>query len=210
MIAIILVVFFGTLLAGIPIGVAVAATSVSCVLMFPNMPISAEYIYRCLCTALDSTTLLAVPMFILSGNLMAKGGISKKLYDFFAYFVGNKTGGMPIAAIITCLFYGAISGSGPATVAAVGAMGYHFGNAISMKEAVSLCPGDLLCMGNVNPATFTFGTPESIYQETQTVMEACCGWPHFVISSGCDIPPIAKWENIDAFYKAAADFYAAR
>ncbi len=122
MIAIILVVFFGTLLAGIPIGVAVAATSVSCVLMFPNMPISAEYIYRCLCTALDSTTLLAVPMFILSGNLMAKGGISKKLYDFFAYFVGNKTGGMPIAAIITCLFYGAISGSAPATVAAVGAM----------------------------------------------------------------------------------------
>lgn len=122
MIAIILVVFFGTLLAGIPIGVAVAATSVSCVLMFPNMPISAEYIYRCLCTALDSTTLLAVPMFILSGNLMAKGGISKKLYDFFAYFVGNKTGGMPIAAIITCLFYGAISGSRPATVAAVGAM----------------------------------------------------------------------------------------
>ncbi len=92
----------------------------------------------------------------------------------------------------------------------VGAKGYHFGNAISMKEAVSLCPGDLLCMGNVNPATFTFGTPESIYQETQTVMEACCGWPHFVISSGCDIPPIAKWENIDAFYKAAADFYAAR
>ena len=92
----------------------------------------------------------------------------------------------------------------------VGAKGYHFGNAISMKEAVSRCPGDLLCMGNVDPATFTFGTPESIYRETQAVMEACCGWPHFVISSGCDIPPIAKWENIDAFYKAAADFYAER
>jgi C4-dicarboxylate transporter DctM subunit len=53
---------------------------------------------------------------------MAQGGISKKLFDFFSYFIGNKTAGLPIATIITCLFYGAISGSGPATVAAVGAM----------------------------------------------------------------------------------------
>ncbi|MCI8525426.1 MAG: methyltransferase [Oscillospiraceae bacterium] len=92
----------------------------------------------------------------------------------------------------------------------VGAKGYHFGNAISMAEAVSKCPGGLLCMGNVNPATFTFGTPEDIARETRSVMDACCHAPHFVISSGCDIPPIAKWENIDAFYRAAADFYAGK
>jgi C4-dicarboxylate transporter DctM subunit len=73
-------------------------------------------------TALDSYSLLAIPLFILSGNIMAKGGISRKLFDFFSYFIGNKTAGLPIAAIITCLFYGAISGSGPATVAAVGSM----------------------------------------------------------------------------------------
>lgn len=91
----------------------------------------------------------------------------------------------------------------------VGAQGYHFGNAISMKEAVKMCPSDLLCMGNVNPATFTFGTPEKIYEETQTVMKDCCEYPNFVISSGCDIPPIAKWDNVDAFYQAAKDFYAA-
>lgn len=53
---------------------------------------------------------------------MAEGGISKKLFDVFAYFVGNKTGGMPCAVIITCLFYGAISSSGAATAAAIGAM----------------------------------------------------------------------------------------
>ncbi len=92
----------------------------------------------------------------------------------------------------------------------VGAKGYHFGNAISMKEAVSLCPDHLLCMGNVNPATFTFGAPDTIREETLNVMRECCHAPNFVISSGCDIPPIAKWENIDAFYQAAADFYAAR
>lgn len=122
MIGVIVVVFFGTLLVGIPIGVAVGATAISCVLLNPGMPVSTEYIFRSMVTALDSTTLLAVPLFILSGNLMAKGGISEKLFDFFAYFVGDKTGGLPIAAIVTCLFYGAISGSGPATVAAVGAM----------------------------------------------------------------------------------------
>lgn len=122
MIGIIFAVFFGTLLIGIPIGIAVCLSSIVCVLMNPALPISLEYLFRSLVTSLDSTTLLAVPLFILSGNLMAKGGISAKLFDVFSYFVGDKTAGLPIAAIITCLFYGAISGSGPATVAAVGAM----------------------------------------------------------------------------------------
>ena len=53
---------------------------------------------------------------------MATGGLSKKLFDVFAVFIGKVKGGMPSAVIVTCLFYGAISGSGPATCAAVGAM----------------------------------------------------------------------------------------
>ena len=53
---------------------------------------------------------------------MAEGGISRRLFNFFAYFVGRIPGGVPCAAILTCLFYGAISGSGPATTAAVGSM----------------------------------------------------------------------------------------
>ena len=70
----------------------------------------------------NSTPILAVPLFILGGVIMAEGGISKKLFNFFAYFVGRFTGGVPCAVVLTCLFYGAISGSGPATTAAVGAM----------------------------------------------------------------------------------------
>jgi len=70
----------------------------------------------------NSTPILAVPLFILGGVIMAKGGISRKLFNFFAYFAGHFTGGLPCAVIMTCLFYGAISGSGPATTAAVGAM----------------------------------------------------------------------------------------
>ena len=70
----------------------------------------------------DSTPILAVPLFILGGVIMAKGGISRRLFNFFSYFIGNVPGGLPCASIITCLFYGAISGSGPATTAAVGGM----------------------------------------------------------------------------------------
>lgn len=70
----------------------------------------------------NSTPILAVPLFILGGIIMAEGGISKKLFNFFAYFVGRLRGGVPCAVVLTCLFYGAISGSGPATTAAVGAM----------------------------------------------------------------------------------------
>ncbi len=74
----------------------------------------------------DSTPILAVPLFILAGVIMAEGGISRKLFNVFAYFVGKLTGGLPCAVIMTCLFYGAISGSGPATTAAVGAMAIPF------------------------------------------------------------------------------------
>ena len=70
----------------------------------------------------NSTPILAVPLFILGGVIMAEGGISKRLFNVFAYFVGRFPGGVPCAVILTCLFYGAISGSGPATTAAVGAM----------------------------------------------------------------------------------------
>ena len=90
----------------------------------------------------------------------------------------------------------------------VGAKGYHFGNAIDMQKAAEACPPDILCMGNVRPAAFVFDEPSSIYEQTQQVMQACCQYPNYVISSGCDIPPIAKWANIDAFERAARDFYA--
>lgn len=74
----------------------------------------------------DSTPILAVPLFILAGVIMSEGGISKKLFNVFAYIVGGIPGGLPCAAIITALFYGAISGSGPATCAAVGTMAIPF------------------------------------------------------------------------------------
>ncbi|MFV8829843.1 TRAP transporter large permease [Alkalihalobacterium sp. APHAB7] len=87
-----------------------------------DISVNLSYIVRNMVSSLDSYPLLAVPLFILSGTIMAKGGMSERLFNVFIYMFGNRTAGIPIAAITTCLFYGAISGSSPATVAAVGAM----------------------------------------------------------------------------------------
>ena len=77
-----------------------------------------------------------------------------------------------------------------------------------MEEIMEKMPSDTICLGNVDPAgQFRNGTPESIREETMNVMERCCRYPNFVISSGCDVPPMSSWENIDAFYSAVNEFY---
>ena len=71
-------------------------------------------------TATDSFTLLAVPLFMVAGNLMETGGISRRLINFCNSILGSLPGGLGMAAVLTCMFFAAISGSGPATVAAIG------------------------------------------------------------------------------------------
>ncbi len=89
-----------------------------------------------------------------------------------------------------------------------GAAAYHFGNAVSMEDMLRQMPGDVLTMGNVDPVSaIRNGTPEKVRQDTLAIMEACCKYPNFLISSGCDIPPAAPWENIDAFFAAVEEFY---
>lgn len=89
-----------------------------------------------------------------------------------------------------------------------GASGCHFGNAVSMEELLEKIPENTLVMGNVDPAgVFRSGTPEDVRRETMKLMDACCRYPNFVVSSGCDIPPAAPWENIHAFFDAVEQFY---
>lgn len=86
----------------------------------------------------------------------------------------------------------------------LGALGYHFGDAINMLDILPQAPEDVLVMGNISPAnSFRGGTPESIAAETKQLIENCSAFSNFVISSGCDIPPQSPWENIDAFFQAA-------
>ena len=115
------IVFLVAIAVSVPIGIAMIMGSAAPIFLMDKGGSIAQILNNTFSGA-NSTPILAVPLFILGGVIMAEGGISKRLFNFFAYFVGRFSGGIPCAVILTCLFYGAISGSGPATTAAVGAM----------------------------------------------------------------------------------------
>lgn len=90
----------------------------------------------------------------------------------------------------------------------IGAKAYHFGNAIDMRDILPKMPSDVLVMGNIDPVDqFKDGTAKSIREETSKLLEDLEGYNNFVISSGCDIPPMANWDNIDSFFDAVGDYY---
>lgn len=116
------VIMFGSfgllLLLSVPIGIALALSSIATLLYAQDMPL--EFLAQGLVTSVDSFPIMAVPFFILAGEIMGKGGLSKRLIKVAESIVGNIAGGFAMTTIITCFFFAAISGSGPATVAAVG------------------------------------------------------------------------------------------
>ena len=73
-------------------------------------------------SSVDSFPLMAIPLFVLTGALMEGGGLARRLINFVEAFIGQFTGGLAMAGIITCAFFGAISGSALATVAAIGSI----------------------------------------------------------------------------------------
>lgn len=95
------------------------------------------------------------------------------------------------------------------SILSIGAAAYHFGNAIDMLDVLQKVPDDTICMGNIDPAgEFRGGTPDSMREATLNLLKKCSGYKNFVLSSGCDIPPLSKWENIDAFFAAAQEYAA--
>ena len=110
------------IIMGVPLVITLITATLAPGLVNPDFAGNAQFVMRAIIGGGDNTGILAAPLFILSGIIMAKGGISKKIFNVFAYFLGRVPGGMPCAVVVTCLFYGAISGSGTATCAAVGAM----------------------------------------------------------------------------------------
>ena len=117
--AILFITFFIFLLMGIPIAICLGLASI-CAIIYSGTSLSivATNMY----SGISKFLLLAIPFFVLSGNIMAKAGISKRLIKFVNTCVGHKRGGIAIVCVIVSCFFGAISGSGPATVAALGAV----------------------------------------------------------------------------------------
>lgn len=85
----------------------------------------------------------------------------------------------------------------------------HLGNAIDIEEALKIVPERIMVMGNVDPANvFRMGTPEIVRNATQSLLEQCSVYPHFAISSGCDLPPTTPLENLDVYFDTVAAFYS--
>ena len=128
------------LLLSVPVAISIGLSSAFMVFMDGTPP---TVIIQRLFTTIDSFTLLAVPFFILAGGLMEKGGISKRIVDFSYSLVASMTGGLGMVSVLACMFFASISGSGVATVAAIGtimipamvAKGYDKGFASSTVAA---------------------------------------------------------------------------
>lgn len=118
------IVLFVTLLVflilNVPVGIAIGLSALSAVMVNPRMTDS--FVVSQLIAGSDSFPLMAIPLFILAGELMAAGGVSKRILNVCNVFFGRATGGLAIVTVVVCMFFAAVSGSGPATVAAVGSM----------------------------------------------------------------------------------------
>ena len=95
------------------------------------------------------------------------------------------------------------------SIMTTGCAAYHFGNAVDMeRDIIPNVSADTVVMGNIDPAgTLRMGTPGKVREETLALLGRCSKYPNFVLSSGCDIPPMTPWENIDAFFAASDEFY---
>jgi C4-dicarboxylate transporter, DctM subunit len=117
-IALLFISLFVFLLIGVPVAIALGASALVTIYFTTTLPLT--IMTQKAFTALDSFPLLAIPFFMLAGVVMGKGGVSKRLLTLATMLVGWMVGGLAMVTVVTCMFFAAISGSGPATVAAIG------------------------------------------------------------------------------------------
>lgn len=105
---------------GVPIAISLGLSTLATVICAETLPI--EYLAQTAFTSIDSFPIMAIPFFIAAGVFMGAGGLSQRLLALADEMLGGLYGGMALVTVATCMFFGAISGSGPATVAAIGAL----------------------------------------------------------------------------------------
>ncbi len=113
--------FFIMIILRVPISVALGASSLICLCII-HVPLT--IIGQRMFTAIDSFGIMAVPFFVLGGNLMAAGGISRKLTELSSALLGFIRGGIAMGGVLACGFFASLSGSSPATVISIGSMLY--------------------------------------------------------------------------------------
>ena len=113
------VTFVACLLLAVPIATAMGISSIVAILV-AGMP--ETFLVQVMFEALNSFPLIAIPLFILAGGIMERGGLSQRIVDIFMPLIGKTYGGLAIVTVLACMFFAAISGSGPPTVAAIGSI----------------------------------------------------------------------------------------
>lgn len=113
-------VMFGLMFLGVPIAVSIYIAML--VLIGMNPVTTTNFIAQTLYGGVASFTNLALPFFMICGTIMETGGLSKRLVRFANSLVGGITGSLGMVTVIACMFFGAVSGSAPATVAAIGSI----------------------------------------------------------------------------------------
>lgn len=144
------IVLFGTLalllIIGVPISISLGAATMLSMLTY-DVPLAV--VGQRMFTSLDSVSIMAIPFFVLAGNLMTQGGISRRLVDFANRIIGNVRGGMCYAMVLACAFFAALSGSAPATVLAIGSMLYP--EMVKLGYPKARCAGLLTVSGGLGP-----------------------------------------------------------
>ena len=115
---IVILIFVIMLLLNVPIAISLGVASVLYIFMFSTLPV--DLIIQSFFSGVDSFTLLAVPFFILTGDIMLEGGISQRLIGFCSALMKRSTGALSKITVFASAIFAAISGSGPATVACIG------------------------------------------------------------------------------------------
>ena len=142
---ILFLVMFGLMAFSVPIGYSIAMAAAFCFVKYTSIPV--QIVAQSAITGLDSFPMLACPFFILAGALMSKGGLAKRLVNVMEAFFGHLTGGLSISAVVTCMFFGAISGSATATVSSVG--GFMIPEMKKRGYGAGYCASLMSCAGSL-------------------------------------------------------------
>jgi len=145
-VAVLFGVFFLLMLLSTPVAVALGASTFITSYIFEGKE-SLIDLASAVFSKLDKYALMAIPMFILAGNLLSKGSSAQRIVDFARAFVGHLPGGLPIAAIFASIIFAAVSGSSPATVAAIGSI--MFGAITAAGYPKSYAVGTITASGSL-------------------------------------------------------------
>ncbi len=137
------------LILGVPIALSLGIATMMTILMVPELGVSANTVGQRIFGGLDSTSIMAIAFFVLAGNIMTKGGISRRICEFCRSIIGGIRGGMGLVLVLSCAFFAALSGSAPATVVAIGVMLYP--DMVRMGYPKDRTAGLLVVSGGLGP-----------------------------------------------------------